>query len=693
MAKNKEEDFLGWNEELKKWQQSDLDMRETARESDHFLLDKDGQWEEHICRQLDSQKRPRYTFDKITPVIETMMSDIEDMEFGCNVKPAGGDATKDLALTYEGMIRTIQNQSRSDRIFRNVVRRLMRRGFDACIVKAKFKDEWSFEQDLFIQSIPNAINRVWVSDTCTEEDSSDSPAAYVLTSMSKEAYKEKFPKGSCVSVDDSNMDEDYSDYQPEVITIAERYYKKEVEVEIAQLTNGEVVELNDKFLSIQDELALQGITIARQKKIKDFKWYHCSFDGGGVLTEERETVFRSCPVVTFYGNYEHLGESSKITYSGITQKEMDAQRVHNYAKSREIEEGALAPRAKYWMTKGMAKGHTAQLARMNVSADPVQFFNIDESAPGMFPQYAGGPQINPHLSNLGAQMAVDIKEQANVFSAMQGDFSARMSEETVRMQVDRGTAATRKWVNPLINGIRQICEILVETIPVVYDTKRQYAITSQDGTEEFVTLNDEVFDSQTQRMVRVNNLNSGKYKVVCDAGPAFANRLEAGLDALLKYAALDPTVIAQGGDVMLKAIDAPLVDQIAERKRAAMFQQGMIPVSQMTDEEKAITEQQAQQPKEPDAMTIAAQAEMMKAQADNLEVQRKFNKDAADAQIATGKLEIEAYKAQTDRAEQEVDAYQAGVSVSKTLSEKEAIDIDNQITAVTAIQSQLQPRV
>ena len=658
-----DDEWRGWLEELGRWQESDLDQRQKARESDRFLLDDDGQWEDDIRRQLDSQHRPRYTFDKITPVIESMMADIEDMDFGCNVKPGGSGASKDVALTYEGLIRAIQNNSRSDSTFRKSARRVMRRGFDAWLVKADYSDDWSFEQDLFITGIPNAINRVWVSDTCVEEDSSDTPAAYVLTSMSPADYEKQFPDGKAISISDADLDEHYDEYRPEVITIAERYYREETKTEVAQLSNGNVVELNEEFDKIKDEMTAAGVTIVRTKKVKGFKWWHCSFDGGGILTEPRETVFKSCPVVTVYGNHELLGQHNKITYSGIVMKEMDAQRVHNYAKSREIEEGALAPRAKWWMTKAQAQGHERQIGRMNISADPVQFYNHQDGV--MPPQYSGGAQVNQHLSVVAQQMALDIKEQANVFSAMQGDFAGRMSEDTVKMQIDRGTASTRKWINPLITGIRRVCEILVETIPAVYDTQRQMMIMNEDGSEDEVVLNQEVFDVQTQTMVKVNDLNAGKYKVACDAGPAFANRLEAGLDALLNYAQIDPTIIQQGGDIMLKSIDAPLVDKLAERKRMALLQQGMIPPDQMTEEEQQQMMQQAQQPKEPDAAMVMAQAEMMKGQADMLEQQ---NKQAA-LQLEAAKVQQSGQKIALDAQAQQVDNMAKAADIDKTVAD------------------------
>ena len=626
-------EHLTWLNQLSDFQQSDLDQRQQARECDRFLLDKDGQWEETVARSLDSQKRPRYTFDQVTPVIENIMADIEDMEFGSNVKPASGEATKELAKTYEGMVRSIEADSDATSIYRNACRRLIRRGFDAWIIKAKFKNEWSFDQSLVVEAISNAINRVWTANTSSKADSSDSDVGYVLTSVTPEAYKEQFPEGLMVSIDDADLGEHYDQYRPEVIIFGERYYKKETIREVCQLSNGEIVEKDENFKKVVDEYKAQGITVSREKKVKDFKIYHRFFDGGGMLSEERETVFRTLPVVTVYGNFELLGENSKITYSGIVLKEMDYQRVFNYAKSREIEEGALAPRKKLIMSKKMAKGNEQQISALNVSADPVLFVNPD---PDFGPvQELGGAQVNPNLANLANDMAIGMQTTGGTNNAMNGQYAARMSEDALRMQIDRGTGATRKWVNALVNGIKRTCEILVQTIPPVYDTKQQFMILGQDGSEEMVTLNDEVYDTQTQTMVRVNTLNKGEYKVFCDAGPAFANKMEAGLSAMLNYAAIDPSIVNTGGDLMLKSVDAPLMDEMAARKRAQLLQAGMIPQDQMTNEEIAEAQQAAQQPQPEDPVVML---ERMKEETLQMTQQNK----SVEHQITVAKLQTEA---------------------------------------------------
>ena len=363
-----------------------------------------------------------------------------------------------------------------------------------------------------------------------------------------------------------------------------------------------------------------------------------------MLSEERETVFRTLNVITVYGNHELLGENSKITYSGITLKEMDYQRVFNYAKSRDIEEGALAPRKKLVMTKKMAKGNEAQISALNVSADPVLFVNPDpEWTAGV--QEIGGAQANPNLANLANDMAMGMQITGGTNNAMNGQYAGRMSEDALRMQIDRGTGATRKWVNALVNGIRRTCEILVQTIPTVYDTKQQFMVLGQDGTEEMVTLNDEIYDTQTQKMVRVNTLNKGEYKVFCDAGPAFANKMEAGLSAMINYAAIDPSIVQTGGDLMLKSIDAPLMDEMAARKRAQILQSGLIPQDQMTKEELAAQQEASQQPQQEDPVVML---ERMKEQTAQMTQQNK----STEHQIAIAKLQSDsegsAQKLQSD---------------------------------------------
>ena len=147
----------------------------------------------------------------------------------------------------------------------------------------------------------------------------------------------------------------------------------------------------------------------------------------------------------------------------------------------------------------------------------------------------------------------------------------------------------------------------------------------------------------TQTMVQVNTLNKGLYKVTCNAGPAFANRQEAGLAAMLEYAAIDPTIVQTGGDLMLKSINAPLVDEMAARKRMQLLQAGMIPQEQMTDEELAAQQQAAQEPQQEDPMVMLERMkeETLQMVQQNKATEHQINiaKATTDAELKTASIQ------------------------------------------------------
>jgi hypothetical protein len=152
-----------------------------------------------------------------------------------------------------------------------------------------------------------------------------------------------------------------------------------------------------------------------------------------------------------------------------------------------------------------------------------------------------------------------------------------------------------------------------------------------------VTLNDNVLDEQTQQNVELNNLAKGDYDVVCDFGPAFNSQQKETTQAFLDMAAIDPTFLQQGKDIMLKNLAVPGMDQMAERAREELLNAGLIPEAQYTDEERErIAQAQAEaqnQPPQEDPMMVAARAEEGKAQAAQMEAQNKQLQIQGDLQV------------------------------------------------------------
>ena len=135
------------------------------------------------------------------------------------------------------------------------------------------------------------------------------------------------------------------------------------------MSNGAVYTIDDDFKKVKDELTLLGIEEVRTRKAYQTKVYSRFFDQTDWLEDEEETIFDRIPIIPLYGNFKIV--ENKTIYWGVVEKLLDPQRVLNYSLSREIEEGALAPRAKYWMTLTQAAGHEASLETLNVNSDPM----------------------------------------------------------------------------------------------------------------------------------------------------------------------------------------------------------------------------------------------------------------------------------------------------------------------------------
>lgn len=623
---------------LAKDQEADHDNRERAREAHLFLDKRDGQWEPYWWNA--NAGKPRYTFDMCNPVVDQIAGEMEQNEFDIEITPKSGDATKETAKLFGGLVRNIEALSGAVDTYNQAGRSMVTGGLDGWRVVQKYVDDDCFDQDLVIEKVANFLDRVWIDSTAEKRDRSDAKHGFVMQGMSPEEYKKRWPKGSEQSVESDREGNAYWQ-KADLVIVGELYYIKEVDRELVLMDNGRVYEADEKFEAIREELAALGIKEEKRRTRKKRLVCHRLFDGKGWLSESKETVFGYIPIVPTFANYKVF--ENKTIYWGAVEKLMDEQRVLNYAMSREIEEGALAPRAKYWMTPEQVRGHTGKLATLNTNSDPVQLFNPDPANPGV-PQQNGGAQINPGLRAISESMVGFIGKTAGLFAANMGDNPGLQSGVAIERLQHKGDNGTIKYFKAQETAIAHTGRILIDAIPKVYNSRRQARILKEDGSFDMVELNQEVMDTQTGQPVVLNDLSAGKYDVSCTAGPAFQSRQQEAVAAMVELGGIDPAIIQIGDDVLAGNINAPGMDTISERLRLQKFQAGLIPPSQWTDEEKQQVQQQqaqAQQNQQPDPAMLIGQAELMKAQTEQ-------GKAGQELQIKAGELQLRARKQQSD---------------------------------------------
>jgi hypothetical protein len=641
-------------------QDATTEQRQAVRDAKLFLNKRDGQWDPYAWEKMNG--RFRGTFDMCTPIVDQISGEIEQSDFSLNVSPSGGDSSIDTAKTYDGLIRNIRNISNADEVFNSASRSNVIGGFDAVEVVQEFIDGDSFDQDLIIKRVPNAADSVWFDIGSVKQDGSDAKWCVKLIAIPAAEYKERFPEGSNLSVGDDKKNTAYFDVA-DFVTVGQLYYKKQVNIELVQMTNGAVYRVDDKFESVKDELAQQGITIAedasgivKRRNRKSWRVTSRLFDGGKWLGDEEETVFNDLPIIPIYGNFDIF--ENKIIYFGKLEKLYDQQRILNYAMSRDIEDGALSPKKKYWATPEQIEGHTASLQSLNTNNEPLQQYNHVDNQPPPFMQ--GGVEASSGLQTTIANTQQMISASANSFNAQQGNANPMQSGIAGSQQIEQGNIGSIKWFKSLEVMVCQVGKVLINAIPRVYDSTRQVRILEEDGTSSMVTLNQTIFDEQSQQNVELNDLSKGDYDVICDFGPAFNSQQKETTQAFLDMAQIDPSFLQQGKDIMLKNLAVPGMDQMAERARVELLNAGLIPEEQWTDEEKQkIAEQQAlaaQQPPQEDPMMVAARAEEGKAQAELMKSQNQQQQTQLDAQAKMANIQLEQEKIALEREKLQLDA-------------------------------------
>ena len=670
-------------------QQADQDLRDNSREAHLFCDKRDGMWEPYYYNE--NAGKPRYSFDTVNPIVDQIASEIEQADYDIRVSPAGGEATKDIAATYDGIIRNIENISNAKQVYSQAARGMVIGGFDAFRVCQKFVDDNSFDQDIVIEKISNPLDRVWFDPAAEKQDKSDSRYAFILHPMAIDEYKSRWPEGSEESVSDGRDGEAYYD-KAEVIVVAEFLYVESEDRELVMMSNGKTHEVTEDYEKTVDDLMEIGVTEVRRRTRKVHQVCSRYFDGKDWLEKDKETVFNRIPVVPVYGNFKIF--ENKTIYWGVVEKLLDPQRVLNYAMSREIEEGALAPRAKYWMTSAQAAGHEETLRTMNTNSDPIQFFNADPEFPSV-PQQNGGAQINPGLRTVSQAMQGMISSTAGMFAANMGDNPNAQSGVAIRQLQDKGDNGTFKYTRAMEIAIAATGQLIKDAIPKVYDTARTMRILKEDETFDMADINERAIDQDTGEIVILNDLSVGTYDVICKAGPSFKNRQQETIEAITSLAAIDPTLMQIAGDLLLQSVATPAASQMAERKRAQMIQQGLIPMNQLTEEEMAEMQQkqmQAQGQQAPDPAMVLAQAEAMKGQAEMMRAQieqAKLQNEQMKLQLEAQKLQsqvmgdqadnqIDAFNAETKRIDSEVKAQQAGATIDRTEIQSFGDQLDNQ---------------
>lgn len=638
-------------------QDSFKEVRDRARENETAIYVRGGQWEPTVWARLAN--RPRYTIDLIYPILKQIVGEIKRASFDITILPASGDAAKETAATYEGIIRHIENISRAKHSYNAVAKDIVSCGIGGLRVSNRFANSVNFDQDLMIDYIPNFKDRVWFDPGSMQQTHDDAEYCYILYPLTHAQYDQRFKKGSGISVSENRSTSVVHNHKDTVV-IGEYVYRKRKKKNLLLLSNGSIIEDTDQARTIIDELLSGGLTVISERETESETIYTRYFDGGDFLGDEVETPFEKIPIVPAYANFSVI--ENEINYFGVPEKLLDAQRVTNYTLSRLTEDTSLRPKSKLAMTPEQTAGHEASYKTMNIDNKPMLHYNHVDGQPP--PMYLTPAPPDPTLVTILSATTDYINRVAGMFAANMGENPGLQSGVAIDKQIDRGNNGAYDYLESMEIALTQVAMVLLPAIPKIYGDRQRVRIVGEDGSADYATLREQIQDRQTGRMIEVNDLSKGFYDVVVSIGPGFQNKQQETVENIIEISKVDPSLLQLGSDVLLNNINAPGLKQIAERKRRQMVLAGVIPEDQLTKEEITLLQQQQAQGQNQtspmDQLALAtAQAELKKAEAQTADIISKVEDRQTKNELELKSLQLKAeemaIKSQNDQQRMAID--------------------------------------
>lgn len=562
--------------EAKKRFQRCMDWESTAQKRSmgdvRFAMgdDENGwQWPDQYRLMRQQSNQPTLTINKARVHALQIINDARQNKSSVKIRAMGGGATYESAEAFDGVVRHIEYISNAQDAYNNAFWWQVMGGLGYWRILTDYASNDTLDQDIFIRRIPDP-NTVFLDPDIQQADGSDARFAFIYENMPKDEFEATYPD---VKLDAETLDisgwigDDH-------VRVAEYYYRESETDTLYALADGSTALASEMETKPGKDDVLGSREITRWS----VKW--CKIAGDKIV-EEADVPGSFIPIVRVVG--EETVIDGQLDRRGHIRGLRDAQRMYNYYTSAYAEAIALQPKAPFIAPIQAISGlETYWNSANRVNHAFLPYNAVDEDGrPLPAPERAAPPNVNTAFIE-GMKMAQsELMMASGQYQAVMGEQSNETSGVAIQQRQRQGDNATYHYIDRQAQAIRFTGKILIEWIPQVYDTKRLLMILAEDGEQSQLQVDPEAEQAIQQvpqedgSTVRIFNPNVGRYEVEADIGPAYATRRQEAFAAFSQILSQNKEIFPIVGDLMFKAADFPMADEIAERLQRIVPPQAM----------------------------------------------------------------------------------------------------------------------
>lgn len=608
------------------------------QEDRKFYTGGDNQWTidgKNIAAERRKEGRPAESYNRLPQFVKQVSGELRQNKPAIKVLPVDGQSDPEMADVYSAIIRHIEGQSNGHRIYAKTGEQAAIGGQGWWRVKADYCDDQGFDQELLLERIPNPL-AVVCDPGAREPTRIDMKWGFVTELVPKADFLAEYPNINAADFDDA--DEMKGWVEGDFVRVAEYWRKKKVgtkRIYALKSADGQQIVADEETARkslveagmVLDKLdaeafAQVGLTIAAERTTDVFEVESIMLCGAGELGDWQSWPGKYIPLVRVVGEEIEAGDT--VFRHGIVHHAKAPQVGYNYARNAMMERHGQSTKAPWIATAKQIQNYKGMWETANTKSHAVLIYDPDPAAGGP-PQRTPPPQLDAAAYQESMIASEDMKATTGIYDSALGAQSNETSGVAISRRDAQSDVATFAYIDNLEDAIETTGRMLIDLIPHYYSEERVIRILGEDGeVEKFAEINKIMPDG-----AKWNDITRGKYDVVVNTGPAYATRRQEAADNLMKLAQ-NEQVAALGSDIIVRALDIPMGDKLADRLKRAL-PPGL---DDEVDQERA-EQQQGQEP-QPSPEQMAMQADMQMQQA----------KMQAEQQAAQTKMQIQAQEGQ-----------------------------------------------
>src|SRR3990167_413915 len=658
---------------------------------------KSTQWDEDALKNRTDApiKRLALTFPQLGQFCSQVTNEFRQMLPAIQVNPVDSDADPLTAEVLQGIIRSIEQNSRARVAYETGFESAVKCGFGAWRVITKYTyDDPQTEQEFRAQHIEIRPIKdrftVFGDPAGLEPDGSDWEFCFVADYLAEEVYRRRYPKSELTL--EGNWGNIATTLPPDwmganAALVVEYFYTKHKEEKVVLLSNGTVARqaiLDANVAKFGNSGLAPGVTVVGDR-ILDKKTRHWVKSNGVEILSETDWPGKYIPVVPVYGS--ELTISGKTLRSGLVRPSISAQQALNYIATAIVEIIGLMPKSPYFALAGSVEKYKAIYERLNdmafatVPYDPVELPNGQYSVQA--PQRINYEPAVGQLMGMAGMFQNFLKASTGMYGSSLGEPSGEKSGLAIQSRQAQGDKATFHFQSNAERSIWHTGRIYLDLITraKTYDDLTILQIIGKDEKRSAIIVDSSIPPEEKEQAAQEGrfNLNVGRYDVTISVGQTYATQRQETVAKLSEILKTWPNVMPpQAMQVLvlglLRAIDIPGGKEMADSVEQALggLKEGQAIPPQVQQQMQAMGQQmqmmakQLQDAKSRETARTAEleSAERIAAMRNQLELEKlKLEAAIKEAELRS-KEAIEQWKMEAAATQQSIEDLRAGNAAS-----------------------------